>query len=158
MSLTTEFLQRKGVPFEIVPHEKAFTSIEEARALGIHADEVVKTLLLDTPAGRVLTVIPGDRRLDMKLVEQAVGARHVHLASEAEIEREYPDYELGCLPPIGSLLHASGYVDSDVLRHENVVFAAGSQTESVKIRTADLFGPERIVVAPLTRQPADDLA
>jgi len=156
MSLTTEFLERRGVPFEAISHEKAFTSIDEARALGIHADEVVKTLLLDTPAGHVLTAIPGDRRLDMKLVEEAVGARRAHLATEAEIEREYPEYELGCLPPIGSLLGVQEYVDPDVTRHETIVFAAGSQTESVKVRTRDLFDREQIVVARLTRQPADE--
>ncbi|HEX7464951.1 MAG TPA: YbaK/EbsC family protein [Actinomycetota bacterium] len=156
MSLTTEFLQRRGVPFEAVSHEKAFTSIDEARALGIHADEVIKTLLLDTPTGHVLTVIPGDRRLDMKLVEGAVGVRRAHLASEAEIEREYPEFELGCLPPIGSLLRVPTYVDADVMRHATVMFAAGSQTESVKISTEDLFGEEQIIVAPLTRQPADE--
>jgi Ala-tRNA(Pro) deacylase len=156
MSVTTEFLRRRGVPFETISHEKAFTSIDEARALGIAADQVIKTLLLDTPSGHVLTVVPGDRRLDMKLVERAVGVRRAHLASEAEIEREYPDFELGCLPPIGSLLEAPEYVDSDVMRHTTVVFAAGSQTESVKIGTADLFDPEKVTVAPLTRQPAEE--
>ncbi len=156
MSLTTEYLTRKGVPFETVPHESAFTTIDEARALGIEADEVVKTLLLDTPEGHVLAVVPGDRRLDMKLVEQAVGARRAHLASEAEIEREHPDFELGCLPPIGSLLGVATYVDPDVMRHEIVVFAAGSRTESVKMRTEDLFKGERVVVAPLTRHPSDE--
>ncbi len=156
MSLTTDYLMRKGVPFEPVPHESAFTSIDEARALGIEADEVVKTLLLDTPGGHVLAVVPGDRRLDMKLVEQAVGVRRAHLASEAEIEREYPEFELGCLPPIGSLLDAAAYVDPDVIRHETVVFAAGSRTESVKMRTQDLFMGEQVVVAPLTRRPPDE--
>jgi prolyl-tRNA editing enzyme YbaK/EbsC (Cys-tRNA(Pro) deacylase) len=156
MSVTTEFLRGRGVPFEAVSHEKAFTSIDEARALGIQADDVIKTLLLDTPTGHVLTVIPGDRRLDMKLVERAVGVRRAHLASEAEIEREYPEFELGCLPPIGSLLRVPEYVDADVMKHTTVMFAAGSQTESVKIGTEDLFGEEQIIVAPLTRQPVDE--
>jgi len=35
MSLTTEYLEGRGVPFDVVPHDKAFTSIDEARALGI---------------------------------------------------------------------------------------------------------------------------
>jgi Ala-tRNA(Pro) deacylase len=156
MSVTTEHLERKGVPFETIPHAKAFTSIDEARALGVQADEVVKTLLLDIPEGRALAVIPGDQRLDVKLAAKAVGDKHTHLATEQEIEGDLPDFELGCLPPIGSLLGVPEYVDPDVMRHETIVFAAGSQTESVKVRTADLFREEPVTVAPLIRRGADE--
>jgi len=158
MSLTTDYLQDKGVPFEVVPHEKVFTSIDEARALGIEADEVVKTLLLDTGAGHVLAVIPGDRRLDMKLVEGVVGDKHAHLATEQEIERDLPGIELGSLPPLPGMLKAHAYVDPDVMKHETVVFAAGSQSESVKARTDDLFRDEKVTVAKITKDFADQYA
>jgi len=155
MSLTTEYLQGKGVPFEAVPHEKAFTSIDEAKALGIEADVVVKTLLLDTVGGHALAVIPGDRRLDMKLVEEVVGDRHAHLATEQEIERDVPGIELGSLPPLGGLLKAHVYVDPEVMRHETIVFAAGAQTESVKARAEDVFRDEAVTVAKLTKDFAE---
>ena len=152
MSITTEYLAGKGVAFEAVPHDKAFTSIDEARALGVEADEVVKTLLLDSTDGHVLAVIPGDRRLDMKLVEEVVGDKHAHLATEQEILRDLPGLELGSLPPLGGLLHAHAYVDPEVVKHETVVFAGGAQTESIKARTEDLFRAEQVTVARLTRQ------
>jgi len=38
-----------------------------------------------------------------------------------------------------------------VLQHETVVFAAGSQTESVQIRTADLFRHEQVTTLPLIK-------
>jgi hypothetical protein len=49
-------------------------------------------------------------------------------------------------------------VDPEVLQHETVVFAAGSQTESVKLRTVDLFQfqQEQVTSAPLTRQADED--
>jgi len=151
MSLTTEYLQGRGVPFEVIPHEKAFTSLDEAKALGIEADVVVKTLLLDTVGGHALAVIPGDRRLDMKLVEQVVGDKHAHLATEQEIERDVPGIELGSLPPLGGLLKAHVYVDPEVMRHETIVFAAGVQTESIKARAEDVFRDEAVTVAKLTK-------
>jgi Ala-tRNA(Pro) deacylase len=158
MSVTTEYLEGRGVPFEVVPHEKAFTSIDEARALGIEADEVVKTLLLDSVGGHVLAIIPGDRRLDMKLVEQVVGDKHVHLATEQEIERDLPGIQLGSVPPLGGLLKAHSYVDPDVMKHETLVFAAGAQTESIKARTEDLFRDELVTVAKITKDFADQYA
>ncbi len=158
MSLTTDYLEERGVPYEVIPHEKAFTSIDEARALGVEADAVVKTLLLDVAGGHALAVIPGDRRLDMRLVEDVVGDKHVHLATEQEIERDLPGVELGSLPPLGGLLKMHAYVDPEVLEHETIVFAAGSQTESVKARSEDVFRDETVTVAKLTKDFAEHYA
>lgn len=158
MSLTTEYLQGRGVAHDVVPHDKAFTSIDEARSLGIEADAVVKTLLIDSSAGHVLAVIPGDRRLDMKLVEGVVGDKHAHLATEQEIERDLPGMELGSLPPLGGLLKMHAYVDPEVLEHETVVFAAGVQTESIQARSEDLFREEVVTVAKITKDFAEHYA
>lgn len=155
MSLTTEYLEARGVPFEVIPHDTAFTSIDEARALGIEADAVVKTLLIDTSGGHVVAVVPGDRRLDMRLVEDVVGDRHAHLATEQEIERDLPDVELGSLPPLGGLLEVHAYVDPEVLEHETIVFAGGTQTESIRARAEDVFRDEVVTVAKLTKDFAE---
>jgi prolyl-tRNA editing enzyme YbaK/EbsC (Cys-tRNA(Pro) deacylase) len=45
------------------------------------------------------------------------------------------------------------YVDPEVLEHNTVVFAAGTQTESVKMRPQDLFGTEQITTVPLVKRP-----
>jgi hypothetical protein len=45
-----------------------------------------------------------------------------------------------------------------VIRHETVVFAAGTQVESVKAKTGELFRDEPITVTKLTRTPADEYA
>jgi hypothetical protein len=91
MTSVEEHLRARGVAFEPVSHEPADTSIDEARALGVPADEVVKTVVLDTESGHALAVIPASRRLDMRLVRAAVGDRHAGLASEEELERDFPD-------------------------------------------------------------------
>jgi prolyl-tRNA editing enzyme YbaK/EbsC (Cys-tRNA(Pro) deacylase) len=53
------------------------------------------------------------------------------------------------MPPLGSLHGAPTYVDPEVMRHDTVMFAAGTQTESLKVRTEDRNEP--VAVAPLTR-------
>jgi len=95
--------------------------------------------------------VPATGRLDMHLVQAAVGGRHVRLAAEEELLRDFPGIELGALPPLGSLLGAPLYVDQEVLQHDTVVFAAGSRTESVQLRTADLLRHERVTTVPLIR-------
>src|ERR1700751_4013417 len=130
----TEHLETPGVPFEPIAHQQAYTSIAEARVLGIDASEVLKTVAMRVAGGYALMAIPATCRLDMHLVEAAVGDHHVRLATEEELLRDFPGIELGALPPLGSLLGAPLYVGQEGLQPEQVVFAAGSQTESVQIR------------------------
>lgn len=156
MPTVADHLKKRGLSFEEVAHEQAYTTIDEAKALGIAADEVVKTVVLKTASGHALAVVPGPRRLNMKLVRRALEDNHARLATEEDLEREFPGYELGALPPLGSLLGIPVYVDPEVLGHETVVFAAGSQTESVKIRTEDLFRQEQVNVVQLTGQAEED--
>ena len=58
------------------------------------------------------------------------------------------------MPPLGSLHGAPTFVDPEVMRHDTLVFAAGTQTESIKVRAEDLFRNEPMTVAPLTRLSA----
>jgi Ala-tRNA(Pro) deacylase len=152
MSVVTEHLEQRGIAFELIPHQQAYTSTEEARALGVDAGEVLKTLAVRTGPGYALVVIPASRRLDLHLVGEALGDHHARLASEEELARDFADYQLGALPPLGALVGASVYVDPEVLRHDIVAFAAGTQTESVKLRTEELFGGEQARTVPLVKQ------
>jgi prolyl-tRNA editing enzyme YbaK/EbsC (Cys-tRNA(Pro) deacylase) len=122
MSVVIEHLEQRGSAFELLPHRQAYTSTDEARALGIDAGEVLKTLAVRTGTGYALMVIPASCRLDLQLVRQALGDHQARLASE------------------------------EVLEHDLVVFAAGSQTESVRMRARELFAGEQVTTVPLVRQ------
>ena len=109
MTQITQHLQTHGVPFEAIAHQQAYTSIAEARALGIDASEVLKTVAVRGAGGYALMAVPATCRLDMHLVQAAVGDPHVRLATEEELLRDFPGIELGALPPLGSLLGAPLY-------------------------------------------------
>jgi Ala-tRNA(Pro) deacylase len=156
MTQVTEYLETHGGPFEPIAHEQAYTSVDEARALGIDASEVLKTVAMRVAGGYALMAIPATCRCDMHLVQAAVGDRHVRLATEEELLRDFPDFELGALPPLGSLLGARLYVDEEALQHETVAFAAGRQTESVQLKTADLLQHERATALPLIKHADED--
>src|SRR5215218_2268485 len=153
MSVVTEQLEQRGSIFEVIPHQQAYTSVDEARALGIEVNEVLKTLAVRTGPGYALMVIPASHRLDLHLVREALGDSRARLASEEELGRDFPDYELGALPPIGALLDTQVYVDPEVLGHDAVTFAAGSQTESVKLQTQELFGSGGFATVSLVKRP-----
>jgi Ala-tRNA(Pro) deacylase len=153
MSVVTEHLERRGSVFEVIPHRQAYTSVDEARALGMQVDEVLKTLAVRTGSGYALVVIPASRRLDLHLARVSLGDSRARLASEEELGRDFSDYELGALPPLGALLEAQVYVDPEVVGHDSVTFAAGTQTESVKMQTQELFGTGGFTTVSLVKQP-----
>jgi Ala-tRNA(Pro) deacylase len=152
MSLVTDYLAERGVAFEVVPHRRTFTSIQEARALGVAADEVVKTVALRTRDKYALAVLPASCRLDLRLLRDALEDPAARLATEAELLVDFPGYELGALPPLGSLLGVPVLLDPEVFGQEDVVFAAGVETESVKASTSELFRDEPVTILPLTRR------
>ena len=73
MTQVIEHLETHGVPFEAIAHQQTYTSIGGARALGIDASEVLKTVAMRVAGGYALMAVPATCRLDMHLVQAAVG-------------------------------------------------------------------------------------
>jgi Ala-tRNA(Pro) deacylase len=144
MTMLTDYLEREDIAYQLLHHERTFTGIDEARALGVEADEVLKTLILDTKEGHVAVVLPSGERLDMRLVREVLDDPDAALASETEISGDFAGFELGALPPVAPLLGVETIVDATVRDHGPVVFAAGTQTESVKVEARDLFASQPV--------------
>jgi Cys-tRNA(Pro)/Cys-tRNA(Cys) deacylase len=149
MSAITHILRNRGVPFRAIHHAKTFTAMEEAEALGLDPADVLKSVVLDTGEGHAVAVVPSNRRLDMHLVGAAVGDRHAHLATEEELREDFPGVELGAFPPIAEGVPT--YVDPEIFAADEVVFAAGRQSESIRVSPTALFRQEPVIVTPLTR-------
>jgi Ala-tRNA(Pro) deacylase len=65
--------------------------------------------------------------------------RAFHLASEDELARDYPDFELGAVPPFGGATRDRVLIDVRVTEQHAVVLEAGSHDQSVRLETADLL-------------------
>lgn len=146
-AIVTDLLDRKGVPYDVLSHAETFSSVEEAGALGIGADEVAKVLVVHSEGGRALFVLPASHRIDLHLVREAVEDRHARLATEDEMQRDLPAFALGSVPPIGELAKAAVFVDHHLTGHGTVAFAAGTHSDSIRMRVADLLalGPHAVV-------------
>ena len=147
----SEYLDSTGKQWELRSHPETLSSVDEARALGIDPDEVAKSLVLKGREGYALGVIPGGHRLDMHKVRDAFSDKTIRLASEDDLERDFPEYELGAAPPAPDLLNVHGFVDPTVRSREWVVFAAGTHTDSVRMKTADLIGLSGFIDADLVK-------
>jgi Ala-tRNA(Pro) deacylase len=135
----TNVLDKAGVSYELLPHPHTETALAEAEALGVAPDDVAKTLVVKLPEGYVRVVLPASGRLDLrKLREVHGGSKHkVHLATEEDLRRDYPQFELGAVPPVGGR-HDPVVVDPKVANRDSVVIEAGSHDESLRLAAADL--------------------
>lgn len=156
VSPVMEYLQGRGVPFLVLPHPHAQTIAETARRHGFPLDEVVTTVVITTRYGHALLVVGADREVDEGLVVTALGDQEIRMAGERDLLRNYPDYEPGTIPPLGLFFQAPMYVDTDVARRDAVVFAAGRPSLGIRMLTKDLFRDDPVVIAPLTRESAED--
>ena len=97
MGDVTSFLEESGVDFDLLEHEHSERAVDEAKALGVGAEEVAKTLVLAGPSGSVRAVLPASERIDLGKVADLLEAAHkeVQLVSEDDMKRDYPDFDLG---------------------------------------------------------------
>jgi Ala-tRNA(Pro) deacylase len=151
MTVVTEHLEKRGVRFELLPHPPTTSALDEADALQLSADEVVKAVVLDVETGHALAIVPASRRIDLDLLRQALDEPQARLASEEEIARDFPEFELGAMPPLPSMLHVPVVIDPSVLEHTSITFAAGITRGSVRTSPSVLFTGASVAITPITR-------
>jgi Ala-tRNA(Pro) deacylase len=148
MAEVLQYLQGRGVVFTVIPRS---ASTDVVRAIAPD-DLVVHTTVVIANYGPALLVLPAGRALDADLAAAAVGDPDARLATPQELERYFPEYEVGALPPLSMLLLAPMYVDPAVVDRDEIVFAAGRHDVAVKMSTSDLVGRDPVVIAPLTAE------
>jgi Ala-tRNA(Pro) deacylase len=146
----TRVLDETGARYDLLPHARTETALDEAEALGVDPAEVGKTLVVRAPDGYVRAVIPSDCRIDLRKVRELVGGgKKVHLAPEDDLTRDYAEFELGAVPPVGGGRTDRVLLDRRLADRESVVVEAGSHEQSVRIPTAELIRVARAEIVDI---------
>jgi Ala-tRNA(Pro) deacylase len=153
MENVTGFLDQAGVDHDVLEHAHTERAADEAAALGIEPEEVAKTLVLVSPSGYVRAVLAASERVDLHKVAGVLGVagKKVHLASEEDLASDYPDFELGAVPPFGGR-EDQVIVDERLAERDSVVLEAGSHDRSVRLKAADLVRLTRAQVADICKE------
>jgi Ala-tRNA(Pro) deacylase len=98
-------------------------------------------------------VLQASERIDLGKVADLLEAAHkdVHLATEDDMKRDYPDFDLGAVPPFGGREGDRVIVDSRLAAQDSVVLEAGSHERSVRLKTADLVRLTHAEVSDICR-------
>ncbi len=147
-----DYLDENEVDYEVYNHLRVYSTIEEARELGVDADEIAKCLVVTGHGERALIVVPGGHRISNQKIREATGNKHSRLETEDEMVDEFNDWELGAIPPLGDIFDFPVYVDRNLIGHETILFPAGSHTESIKMSVADFINLIRPDVVDLSEE------
>ena len=145
-----EYLDKQKVPYEVLSHRQAFTAQEVAQAQHVPGRELAKVVMVRSGGAFVMLVIPAPYRVDLERAKSAVGKTDLVLATEDEFSGLFPQCEAGAMPPFGNLYDLPVYVDRTLTRDEEIVFNAGTHTQTVKMKYDDfarLVQPKVVSVA-----------
>jgi Ala-tRNA(Pro) deacylase len=153
MADVTSFLEEAGIDFDVLEHARTERAADEAAALGIGPEEVAKTLVLVASSGNVRAVLAASERIDLQKVAAILGisGKKVQLATEGDLAREYPDFELGAVPPFAGR-QDQVLVDERLAARDSVVVEAGSHRRSVRLKAADLVRLTTAQVADISKE------
>lgn len=128
------YLEGEGVACKLVEHEPTMSATAEAKVANLSPDQVAKTVVLHDGAAYVVAAIPASDRLDLHKLRGLLGAtRHLRLATEDEIARDFPSFETGAVPPFGPIMPAAEVIDSALVMQQRILCAAGDHRHSVLV-------------------------
>jgi Ala-tRNA(Pro) deacylase len=150
----TRVLDEEGVRYELLAHSRTESAAAEAEALGLAPADVAKTLVVTTSEGYVRAVLPASERIDVHKLREITGGdkKGVHLASEEDLARDYPEFDLGAVPPFGGSRRDPVVVDRRLAGRDSIVLEAGSHEHSLRLPASDLL---RIAHAEIADISAD---
>lgn len=131
-----EFLERKGVEFDLVRHEFAPGASRAAAAAHLSGESVVKAVVLHDERGYLIAAVPATHRVRLGLLRRCY-RRQLGLASESDIAELFDDCEPGAVPPLGEPYGLDVLVDMSIARCGDVYFEAGDHRELVHMRGTD---------------------
>jgi Ala-tRNA(Pro) deacylase len=148
-----DFLTESHVPYETMVHPPVFTAQRRAHLLHIPGKRVMKAVLLASPLGRYLAVLPASHRVSLEVVSRHLDLP-VRIASECEIAETFTDCERGALVPFGRLYGVKSLLDASIDADAWIVFESQRHFLTIRMRCRDfemLEKPDRFpfAVAPV---------
>ena len=84
-----------------------------------------------------MVVLPSSRRIVLHDLRELLASPEARFATETEFRDEFPDCEVGAMPPFGNLYGLPVYVAESLTEEKEIAFNAGTHTEIIKMAYAD---------------------
>jgi Ala-tRNA(Pro) deacylase len=144
------YLRERRVPFHLTHHPVALTAQELAESEHVSGHRVAKTVMAFADERMIMLVLPASLWVDFDQLREVLEARTVRLANAQEFDTLFADCEPGAMPPFGNLYGLPVYIDPHLSKEEEIIFPAGTHTETIQLKYADFERLVHPLVIPLT--------
>jgi len=130
------YLGTQHLPYEVIAHTKASTSLRAARAAAIPPKQLVKGILLEVEGQYLLAVLPAARHLRLGELRRHLD-RDIGMATEHEVSMVFRDCDPGAVPALGLAYGVETIWDDSVMYLDDLYFEAGDHEHLVHMRARD---------------------
>lgn len=112
--------------------------LEAAEKLGVSAEQVFKTLVVQTEtASLVVAIVPVDSPLSFKKMAKAIGCKKIQMADPKQVERS-TGYVLGGVSPLGQKKRLLTIIDYSAQQPPTIYVSAGRRGLELELTAQQL--------------------
>jgi Ala-tRNA(Pro) deacylase len=130
------YLAGQNIAHRVIAHGPTPTASQAAQATHISGDRIAKAVVLRDGVGYLLAVLPASHHVALERLQATLG-RPVELAAEREASDQFPDCDVGAIPPLGQLYGVEVIVDEALLGRDQICFEGGDHRSLVQVGGAD---------------------
>ena len=148
------FLNSNNVKYKLFEHKKVHTSDEAASVRNVSLSQGMKSLILIAKEkGFVLCLVPGDRKIELKVLRKILNTKDIRLADHEDVLR-ITGCEIGSVHPFGNLYkeRLEIYMDKNVLNNKMIDFSVGTFVNSVEMELKDFLRLVKVNVEYFTAE------
>jgi Ala-tRNA(Pro) deacylase len=134
-------LDKNKIKYDVLEHKTVYTAYDLAQTMKRKLQEIAKTVLIKADKSYYLVVVPAHYKLDFAKIKKLLKAKKVQIAKEGEMKTKFK-VKPGAITPFGTIHKAGVVVDKALLKTRDVIFGAGSFTESIRMKAKDFLKVE----------------
>jgi Cys-tRNA(Pro)/Cys-tRNA(Cys) deacylase len=150
----TVALEAAGIPFvaHTYAHDAANRNfgLEAASELGLDAEQVFKTLMVDVDGRLVVAIVPVSGKLDLGSLAAAVLGKRAAMADPAVAQRK-TGYVVGGISPVGQKTRLPTVLDETAELFDTIFVSGGRRGFDIELSPADLVRVTGCVIAAIAR-------
>src|SRR5262249_12512028 len=113
--------------------------------------QAIKSVIIKTNGKFIMCVLPAVRLVDLSKVKSLLKVKETALATEGDLAKLFPDYDIGAEPPFGQIYGLEVYADQGLDPNLPVIFNAGTHTDTVRMKYADYMRIAKPKVADISK-------
>jgi len=129
-------LNQNHIAYSLILHSPTRSAQFAASVMHLPGKGVAKSVALRAGKKIILVVLPASYHINLEKLSAIAGAK-VRLLEMDKCDELFPDCETGAIPPFGELYGVPVYLDEALAEDVEIVFSAGTLSESVRIGNAD---------------------